>query len=364
MSQKKYNFVNAHINNISFPKTIEELETFIYENGCYNVEDILNEAQDGYVIWTVPRSSVIGDIVLYYHAKTALQSIRSLKRIARNLDGTEYDKELIEEWLKRAEELYSLYGGKIFAIGKISSTPEREDESEFPYHWSSRIYAKVQNLYLLETPIDISEFKSFIMISRQSAITPLPSKEFEQLKTLIQSKSPNIPKWFLESKIENNNLSKVNQNNFLEFTKPYRKRFPLEINFRSYYVDYFLKVLSGKNVYSECQCHSEKTPNARVDNVFEFNNKKILLEVKLNINLESDLIAQLNKYIYADYIQLSQEKDIKITNFEKEYMFVVDVYSFYKYYPKQGNIIKLFDLDDIKDKSDIISKIQKVIIEA
>ena len=42
MSQKKYNFVNAHINNISFPKTIEELETFIYEYGCYNVEDILN----------------------------------------------------------------------------------------------------------------------------------------------------------------------------------------------------------------------------------------------------------------------------------------------------------------------------------
>ena len=92
MSQKKYNFVNAHINNISFPKTIEELETFIYENGSYNVEDILNEAQDGYVIWTVPRTSVIGDIVLYYHAKTALQSIRSLKRIARNLDEIEYDK--------------------------------------------------------------------------------------------------------------------------------------------------------------------------------------------------------------------------------------------------------------------------------
>ena len=57
----------------------------------FDLEDILNEAQDGYVIWTVPRSSVIGDIVLYYHAKTALQSIRSLKRIARNLDGTEYE---------------------------------------------------------------------------------------------------------------------------------------------------------------------------------------------------------------------------------------------------------------------------------
>ena len=71
-------------------------------------------------------------------------------------------------------------------------------------------------------------------------------------------------------------LSKVNQNNFLEITNLYRKRFPLEINFRSYYVDYFLKTLSGKNVYRECQCHTVRTPLARVDNVFEFDGKRIL----------------------------------------------------------------------------------------
>ena len=64
----QFEYVNAHINNISFPKTIEQLEAFIYENGCYNVEDILNEAEGGYTSWTVPRSSVVGDIVLYFHA--------------------------------------------------------------------------------------------------------------------------------------------------------------------------------------------------------------------------------------------------------------------------------------------------------
>lgn len=29
----EYEFVNAHINNISFPKTIKQLEDFIYEHG-------------------------------------------------------------------------------------------------------------------------------------------------------------------------------------------------------------------------------------------------------------------------------------------------------------------------------------------
>ena len=63
---------------------------------------------------------------------------------------------------------------------------------------------------------------------------------------------------------------------------------------KQYYVDYFLKVLSGKKVYCECQCYTPQPPLARVDNIFEFNGKKILLEVKLNIALESDLISQLN----------------------------------------------------------------------
>ena len=98
----KYDFVNAHINNISFPKTIEQLEEFIYVNGCYNVEDIINEATNGYVIWTVPRSSVVGDIVFYFHAKTAIQWIRKLETATKSLDEKKHDKKLLSSWLKRA----------------------------------------------------------------------------------------------------------------------------------------------------------------------------------------------------------------------------------------------------------------------
>ena len=356
----KYDFVNAHINNISFPKTIEQLEEFIYVNGYYNVEDIINEATKGYVLWTVPRSSVVGDIVLYFHAKTAIQWIRKLETATKSLDEKKHDKKLLLNWLKRARDLYSLYGGKIFAIGRVSSRPEREVD-EATYHWSGRIYANINDIYLLESPIDISEFNSFILVSRQSAITPLPSKEFEKLKFIIKTKNQNGPSWFYESKIGDNQLSSVNQNNFLEVTKPYRIRFPLEANFRSYYVDYFLKAISGNNVYRECQCHSSKTPLARVDNIFEFLGKKILLEVKLNIALENDLIRQLNQYICADYIYLSNDANEQTTDFEKDFMFVIDVYSVYKYTVKTRTLIKIFDLDDIANKDDIISQIKKVI---
>ena len=357
-----YDFVNAHINNISFPKTIEQLEDFIYEHGCYNVEDVINEAVDEYTIWTVPRSSVVGDVVLYFHAKTAIQWIRKLETATKTLDSETHDINLLIEWLKRARALYSLYGGKIFAIGRIGSRPEKEDEFEFQHHWSGRVYADVKDLYLLKTPIDISEFNSFILVSRQSAITPLPSKEFEELKSLVKVKNPDVPTWFLESKIGDNMLSKVNQNNFLEITNSYRKRFPLEINFRSYYVDYFLKTLSGKNVYRECQCHTTRTPLARVDNVFEFDGKRILLEVKLNIALEDDLISQLHQYIFANYISLSNTSNNNITDFERNFMFVIDVYSLYKYDVKIKKLSKIFDLDEIKSKDDIITKMSNAIM--
>lgn len=362
MNEQKYNFVNAHINNISFPKTIEQLEAFIYEQGCYNVEDVINEATDGYTVWTVPRNSVVGDVVLYFHAKTAIQWIRKLETATKTLDSEIHDKDILFEWLQRARKLYSMCGGKIFAIGRVGSRPEREEDLTFEHHWSGRIYADVKDLYLLETPIDISEFNSFILVSRQSSITPLPAKEFEELKALIKLKNPNMPTWFLESKIGDNMLSKVNSNNFLEITDSYRKRFPLEISFRSYYVDYFLKALSGNNVYSECQCYTLKTPLARVDNVFEFASKKILLEVKLNVALEKDLISQLNQYINAEYVCLSNDQNNTITDFEKNFMLVIDVYSVYRYDVKVKKITKVFDLDEIKNKEDIIVKIKNVLL--
>ena len=354
-------YVNAHINNISFPKTIDQLEEFIYGSGYYNIEEVLNEATDGYTIWTVPRSSVVGDIVLYFHAKTAIQWIRKLETAAKSLDYNRHDVPLILDWLKRARKLYSLYGGKIFAVGKVSSRPEHESENFEAYHWSGRIYADIKELYLLENPIDISEFNSFILVSRQSAITPLPSMEFEKLKQIIAEQNPNVPQYFIESKIGDCNLSKINANNFLEITKSYRKRFPLEISFRSYYVDYFLKTLSDGKVHRECQCHTMQSPLARVDNVFEFNGKKFLLEVKLNIELEDDLLSQLEQYIKADNIRLSSDSNEMITDFEKDFMFVIDVYSVYKYNVDLGKLEKLFDLDDIVDKNDILTRMRDAI---
>ena len=87
-----------------------------------------------------------------------------------------------------------------------------------------------------------------------------------------------------------------------------------------------------------------------------------MLEVKLNIALEVDLISQLKQYIYSDYICLSKNSNEQISIFEKDFMFVIDVYSLYKYIVNSGELIKMFDLDEIKSKDDIIIKMRNAVL--
>ena len=78
-------FVNVHINNISFPTSLEELETFVYEHQRYNVEEILCGFD---VSWTIPRSAKIGDIVEIEETRplSATKRFRLVKIVARAED--------------------------------------------------------------------------------------------------------------------------------------------------------------------------------------------------------------------------------------------------------------------------------------
>lgn len=125
-------YIQAHISNISFPKTIEQLEIFIYQHDHYNVEDILLEEATA---WTAPNWTKIGDIVFFMHAKSAIERIRRLEIQVSNGISEEHDSDLISEWLQQARKLYSQFGGKIFAIGRAVNLPRYEDYGSNAYHF-------------------------------------------------------------------------------------------------------------------------------------------------------------------------------------------------------------------------------------
>ena len=345
-------FVQAHINSISFPSDIEGLENYVYNHGHYNIEDIL--AYDGSG-WTVPRSCKVGDVVLWFHAKTAISKITALITQVKNLpEDTAHDKDLLLVWLEHARNLHKQYGGKVFAVGRIVSAPERWDIPDGDaYHFNGRIYADVGDIVLLEEPVDISEFNSFIAVSRHSAITPLPAKEFCQLRDIIWGKNDNLPPYFLNCEIGDFNLSNINRHNFLEITQQYRRRFLYEAEFRSYYVDYLLKGIANRRYYRECVCHATGKSPCFVDNVFKFGDRYFLLEVKLNIQLEKDLPGQLRQYINADYLYLKKGETLPVSDFERRFMYVIDTNAFYKYDAATDTITELIKLDDVHNIDDI-----------
>lgn len=174
----------AFITNISFPKSLDEVLYFIENRGHFDIEEIL---QASYVEWTAPKDAQIGERVFFMHSKTSINTIRSLKKQFRetkaDIDPTA--RNVLAEALDRGEELYQLYGGCVYAQGKVcDDIIEDHVAREDGLHWRSIYYAPIDNISLIEPPINISEFRDFIKISRTGAITKLDEEQTEKLLAL------------------------------------------------------------------------------------------------------------------------------------------------------------------------------------
>ncbi len=344
------NEVQAFIANISFPKTLDEFLFFLEDNFHFNVDDILKEK---YLEWTAPRWSKINDVVFFMHSKTAISTITKLRTEYLNNKNHYKPKQqaLIEKGIEHAIDNYRKYGGKIYAIGRIVQPTIYDDfyRDEVKLHWRGRIYAPISDLIVLENPIDISEFNSFIFISRQSSITGVFGKEFEQLKKLILSKNK-TKKYFSDSISTALPIKDINQNNWMNISMKFRREFFLESQFRSYYTDYLLAEITDKKVYRECACKTKNKPDYFVDNVIVIKNHPLLVEIKLNINNEKDLVGQMKKYCDCEDVVI---RDCKIKNFIRSKAIIIDTCGIYMYYNTTKNIKKIYDLNQLNSTNEI-----------
>lgn len=352
--------VQSYISNISFPKTLDEFIYFLEDGFHFNVDDILTESS---VEWNAPRWCKIGDIVFFMHAKTAISIITKLRSeyIKNKALYTKSKQLLIEKGIEHAIEDYKNYGGKIFAIGRVIDSTMYDDfyRDEVELHWKGRIYAPIGDIIILENPIDISEFNDFIFISRQSSITGVFGKEFEQLKSIILSKNK-TKEYFKKCISTAIPISKISAKNWLDISTKYRRNFFLESQFRSYYTDYLLKELTDNKVFRECRCKSQNKPDYYVDNVVIINAKPLLIEIKLDINNEKDLISQMEKYCNCDNVTLGS-KDIPIPHFYNSRAIIIDTNSIYLYDDFLKTIKEIYNLEDLKTYKDI-DNVKKAIL--
>jgi hypothetical protein len=342
--------VQSLINNISFPKTIEELEYFVKEVGYFNVEDILYCQT---VEWTMPKWAVTNDIVFFFHAKSAIQAITRLESELKKNKEQYDDYDVLMEGLKHSRNLYDQYGGKIFAIGRVLGRPFYDDgEWQKGLHWRGKIYAEIGDIQILENPVDIKEFSDFIMISRQSAITSVFGEDFEKLKNVIE-KTNKIPSYLAKSKASPLPLNKIDSENWMELTQEYRRMFFLEMQFRKFYVDYLLPAIADKKkIFSECACYKKGKLVGYADNGIWLNGKLCFVEVKLNFDAEHDFEAQLLKYSNVENTLL--EKDKKCSdNIEQDCVIIVDTTRIGIFIAQSKKIHIISNLDLLKTKTDL-----------
>lgn len=349
--------VQSFVANISFPKSLDELtEDFMETKERYDTETVLQENPGG---WTAPKWAKEDDIVFFMHAAYAHQKINALRTELQKNDYLYSESEIkrIDRWLDRGKRIHKMYGGKIFAVARVVKSPEVFQETVLSHaHWRSNIYADITDRWILDHPVDISEFRDFIQISRQGSITPVYGSAYEKLKELILAKNSGAPEYFLRSFAAPIPLAKIDSSNWLSVTYDYRRRFVLEEQFRTFYVNYFLQNLGDrKTIYRECRCKKEGIPDSFVDNIILFNGRYLPVEVKLNIKNEIDLPGQARKYCNDDirYADHGTEKPIDNMKSYQNCVLIIDTENVYLYDDRTGKIDQIKNLDEIREVEDI-----------
>ena len=352
--RKHKKYVEAFVSNISVTDSLDEFyERYIDGN---NVQLLLDDiSSTGHTCWTSPRWAKRSDIVLFMHAKTAKSKLTKVRTEARSrYNPTSEKAKRIERAIQDQLEIYKQYGGKIFAIGQISGKPETYDENDASY-FKSRVFSDIDYLFLLENPVDISEFNSFIKISMQGSITPVFGSAYERLKDLIISKN-NVPDYFLRCFSTPFPHNAVNSDNWMKLGLEYRNAFTLEIQFRQCYVDYLLSNIGDqKRIYMECPCYKDGKPVTFVDNVIRINKKLLPVEIKLNRELESSLEGQCRQYCKLDRLVLDKKKgrEARLSDVIDNKVLIVDTYGIYIYEYSSNTIKTLYDLDDLRTKDEL-----------
>lgn len=342
--------VQAYILNISGIQTIEELREMVNNGYAHTVEHSILMGQNEVSHWTAPKWIMTGDIVFFYHAITANQHTKRLRKQIKN--GDFEDSKKLLEYLDYCDSLYEKYGGKIYAAGIVSDSAYYSDSGWEHPHFKTRIFAPIENIVNFDYPLSSKQFNDFLPIARQSGVTPVFGNDFMKLKSLIlryntvpyleKCKSVSIP------------LKDIKKGTWIYSANENRRKYLYEAQFRKYYVDYMLMCLADDNKYmSEVSCIKNSKISGRADNCIKFNEKYLFVEVKLNALAEDDVIGQIEQYSRVDSFKI-QNKEIPKDCIHQNNVLIIDINRIYMYDTAQDDTItEVAELDRVKSMMDI-----------
>ena len=171
-----------------------------------------------------------------------------------------------------------------------------------------------------------------------------------------------VPQYLVKSSATPVPLKNINENNWLKLSNQFRRTFYLEIQFRKFYVDYFLREIGDiKTFFAECSCYKKEKMTGYVDNCIKLNKLYCFVEVKLNINTEPHLFEQLKKYCNVEKAKI-KKKWIYAKDILQGYVIVIDTECINIFSASDNTITRIQGLDSITNKHDLY-KVRKKLID-
>ena len=166
-----------YILNFTVSKELDDIKYQFDEHRKTNLTFILDDFNTGKTNWSVPRSAVPGDIVVFLCAKKARDNLG----MATSGIPDDYGQDF-RDFVEAEKVLYKKYSGNVLGYGVISSMPEY-------YEGNNRWYADINPLHQIPNPILYDDIKSFIDINSWSSITHIKEDQWEHLKWLVNLKN-------------------------------------------------------------------------------------------------------------------------------------------------------------------------------
>jgi len=237
-----------------------------------------------------------GDILFFYHAVTAKQRISSLLKKATVLN----DSNLVV-FLKRSKALADRYSGTILGYAVVSGQSMFFDEDNEDWHFKGKVFAPLEDVHIFDQPLHSEVFTQTLQISRQSALTYLTKNQFTEIKRLLSLENT-LPIYLADAEFAEASFKDITKDNWISIACANDTRFALEIQLRSYLLDYFLAALKDSHspLLEECHCHRNGINTGFADYFVKLYGKWIPIEAKLNIKTEKDIFEQVAKYIHID----------------------------------------------------------------
>ena len=322
------NLVQATISVIGFPKTLDQLEHFLQidehsgktQGSATDIDLLLkfDPELDGDFTWTAPRWIAQGDVLFFYHTKSANRSIARVLMEANERLQESRSRSGWRLWgqasrerarhsemvalLEHAAGLAERYSGTIFGCAEVSART-KYSPLEGDLHFATKFFAPLGQVHLFEHPLLAEDLAEYVRIGQGTQNTPLYDTQFEGIKERLAERN-DLPDYLRGARIGGHSFRDATPENWPEISCSSGARFVNEAQLREYLLDFLLEELKDPRspVLRECQCFRNGASTGIADYFVRVNGSWIPVEAKLTVlgTTEDRLIDQLSRYVNID----------------------------------------------------------------